>query len=87
MASKKILVLNPNGTDIYDEATREVAEPAGTSDTEVVVRDMEGSVPRTAFLHAPSVRLNPLLTAGGEAEKEEFEAMVNTCCEYPCLLG
>ena len=53
MTSKKILVLNPNGTDIYDEATREVAEPAVSSDTEVVVRNLEGSVPRTAFLPAP----------------------------------
>jgi Asp/Glu/hydantoin racemase len=44
MTGPKILVLNPNGTDIYDEVTREVAVPAVSSDTEVVVRNLEGSV-------------------------------------------
>ena len=85
MTSKKILVLNPNGTDIYDEATREVAEPAVSSDTEVVVRNLEGSVPRTAFLPAPSVLLNPLLTAVVEAEKDGFDAIVIACCDDPGL--
>jgi len=44
MTGPKILVLNPNGTDIYDEVTREVAVPAVSSDTKVVVRNLEGSV-------------------------------------------
>ena len=86
MASPKILVLNPNGTDIYDEVTREVAIPAVASDTEVVIRNLAGSVPRTAFLPAPSVLLNALLTAVVEAEKDGFDAVVIACCDDPGLL-
>jgi|TARA_B100000686_G_C16800268_1_gene985431 Asp/Glu/hydantoin racemase len=85
MANPKILVLNPNGTDIYDQATREVAEPAVSSDTEVVVRNLAGSVPRTAFLPAPSVLMNPLLEAVVQAEKDGFDAIVIACCDDPGL--
>ncbi len=86
MTGPKILVLNPSGTDIYDEVTREVAIPAVASDTEVVIRNLEGHVPRTAFLPAPSVLLNALLTAVVEAEKDGFDAVVIACCDDPGLL-
>ena len=85
MTGPKILILNPNGTDIYDEATREVAIPAVSADTVVEIRNLEGSVPRTAFLPATSVLINPLLTAVVNAEKEGFDAIVIACCDDPGL--
>ena len=63
MSGKKILILNPNGTNIYDDVTLEVAEKAVSSDTNVTVRNLSGSVPKTAFLPATSVLMNQLLTA------------------------
>ena len=85
MSGKKILVLNPNGTNIYDQVTLEVAEMAVSSDTSVIVRNLSGSVPKTAFLPATSVLMNQLLTAVINAEKEGFDAVVIACCSDPGL--
>ncbi len=85
MISKKILILNPNGTNIYDQVTLEVAEMAVSSDTTVIVRNLSGSVPKTAFLPATSVLMNQLLTAVINAEKEGFDAVVIACCSDPGL--
>ena len=85
MSGKKILILNPNGTNIYDEVTLEVAENAVSSDTSVTVRNLSGSVPKTAFLPATSVLMNQLLTAVVDAEKDGFDAVVIACCSDPGL--
>ena len=74
MSRKKILVVNPNGTNIYDQVTIDVAETAVSSDTTVIVRNLSGSVPKTAFLPATPVLMNQLLTAVVDAEKEGFLA-------------
>ena len=85
MSGKKILILNPNGTNIYDDVTLAVAEKAVSSDTNVAVRNLSGSVPKTAFLPATSVLMNQLLTAVVDAEKDGFDAVVIACCSDPGL--
>ena len=85
MSRKKILVVNPNGTNIYDQVTIDVAETAVSSDTTVIVRNLSGSVPKTAFLPATTVLMNQLLTAVVDAEKEGFDAVVIACCSDPGL--
>ena len=85
MIRKKILVVNPNGTNIYDKVTIDVAETAVSSDTTVIVRNLSGSVPKTAFLPSTTVLMNQLLTAVVDAEKEGFDAVVIACCSDPGL--
>ena len=47
MIGKKILILNPNGTNIYDEVTLEVARKSVSSGTSVLVKNLSGDVPKT----------------------------------------
>ena len=61
MSGKKILVLNPNGTNIYDQVTLDVAKNSVSSDTSILVKNLSGSVPKTAFLPATSVLMSELL--------------------------
>ena len=85
MGGKKILVLNPNGTNIYDQVTLDVAKNSVSSDTSIFVKNLSGSVPKTAFLPATSVLMNQLLTAVVNAEKDGFDAVVIACCSDPGL--
>lgn len=82
--SVRILFINPLGTDMYDEHTRNILSPAASQDTELVVRSLQG-VPKTPYLPSAAVFHNQLFQTIIEAENEGFDGVVIGCCADPGL--
>ena len=85
MKKINIQIINPNGTDIYDKVTYQVANSVVSEKTVINVTNLEGKVPKTAFLPKSSVLMNPLLEACTKSEKEGFDAIIIACCDDPGL--
>ena len=80
----RILYLNPLGTDMYDEYTFNILQPAASPDTELVVRSLE-DVPKTPYLPPAAYFTNQLLHAVIQGEKEGFDGVAIGCCADPGL--
>ncbi len=82
--SIRILYINPLGTDMYDEYTSNILQPAACPDTELVIRSLQ-NVPKTPYLASPAYFTNQLLHAVIEGEKEGFDGISIGCCADPGL--
>jgi Asp/Glu/hydantoin racemase len=80
----RILVVNPVGTDIYDQTTLDVATMAADPSTEIIVRHLHG-VSATPFIPSQELVLGPLLSAVIQGERDGFNAVVIACCSDPGL--
>lgn len=80
----RILVIDPIGTDIYDEHMLSILRPHANADTDLVVRNLQ-NVPKTPFLPSPALFYNQLFQAVIDAEKEGFDGVVIGCCSDPGL--
>jgi Asp/Glu/hydantoin racemase len=80
----RILFINPNGTDIYDEHTASILGPVASSGTEVVVRSLHG-VPKMPFLCRLPSCYKQLFETIVDAEKEGFDGVVIGCAGDPGL--
>lgn len=80
----RILFINPMGTDMYDEHMASILNPIANSDTQLVVRSLQG-VPKTPFLPSPALFHNQLFQTVIDAEKEGFDGIVIACCADPGL--
>ncbi|MDE0465092.1 MAG: aspartate/glutamate racemase family protein [Caldilineaceae bacterium] len=78
----RILYINPLGTDMYDEYTYSILQPAACPDTELVVRSLK-DVPKTPYLPPAAYFTNQLLHAVTEGEKEGFDGISIGCCADP----
>ncbi len=82
---KRILVVQPMGTDIYDKVTLDVVAPAVANDTEVEVRNLGDSVPPTPFLPPAASYHNQLIRMVQDAGPEGFDAVAIACTADPGL--
>ncbi len=80
----RILFIDPVGTDIYDEHMAAILRPQASSNTELVVCNLQG-VPKTPFLPTPAAFYNQLFQTIINAEKEGFDGVVIACCSDPGL--
>ncbi len=85
MAGPRLLVINPLGTNLYNEDTLAVARQAVDPDTEIVVRHLETGVPQTAYLPSQELFFNQLLTMVTTGEQEGFDGIVISCASDPGL--
>jgi Asp/Glu/hydantoin racemase len=81
----KILLINPLGTDMFDQLTVDVVQAHLASDTEVVCRSLGGEVPNTPYLCSPSIYHDPLVRAVQVASSQGFDAVGISCCGDPAL--
>ncbi|GAB3509225.1 aspartate/glutamate racemase family protein [Phytohabitans suffuscus] len=82
---RRLLVINPLGTDYHDAETVELLAgqlPAGVT---VTVDSLRDGVPATAFLPLPSTSYNQLIGRVIAAEREGFDAVVIACASDPTL--
>ncbi len=82
---KRLLVVNPLGTDLYDVQTLDLLAPVVSRDTDLVVRSLGDGVPKTAYLPITSLFYNQLIQAIADAQREGFDAAAIACCSDPAL--
>lgn len=80
----RILFINPNGTDIYDQHMAAILGPAASPDTEVIVRSLQGG-PKVPFLSRHPDTFNRLFQTIVDAETEGFDGVVIGCAGDPGL--
>src|SRR5690625_90556 len=84
--TRRILLINPIGTDIMDDLTVEVVSPALMPDTAVVCRSLGGpGVPPSPFLAPAATYTNQLLAMVAGAAEEGFDAVAVCCAGDPAL--
>jgi Asp/Glu/hydantoin racemase len=84
--SRRILLVNPIGTDIMDQLTIDVVAPALMGDTEVECRSLGGpGVPPSPFLAPAQTYTNQLLAMVAGAAGEGFDAVAICCSGDPAL--
>ena len=83
--SKRVLVINPMGSDLYDRVTLDVVAPAVGHDTDVEVRNLGDSVPASPFLPPAATYHNQLIQAVQDAAADGFDAVAIACTADPAL--
>jgi Asp/Glu/hydantoin racemase len=83
--SLRMLLINPLGTEIFDQITVDLVRPHLSPDTDVVCRSLGDAVPRTPYLAPASAYHDPLVGAVRAAADEGFDVVGISCCGDPAL--
>ena len=81
---RRILLIEPLGTDLHLERDRCLAQSAVSAETQVEVRHLP-ELPASAYLPAEDVLLSPLLRAVRAGHTEGFDAIGILCASDPGL--
>lgn len=79
----KLLVINPFGTDGYDQKVSEVIENVIRDDTTIVVENLEKGPPFIRHAYFQSLIVPEIVERIYQAEKEGFDGVFVSCCFEP----
>lgn len=80
----RILFVHPMGTDMYNEWTLDVLEPAAGPDTRVAARHLPG-LPETPFVPESDVWQDEFFAAVVAAERDGYDVVVSACTSDPLV--
>ncbi|MFX0198673.1 MAG: aspartate/glutamate racemase family protein [Candidatus Hodarchaeota archaeon] len=79
----KLLVLNPFGTDIFDEAVQAVLDRAKRSDTELAVDHLAKGPPFFRYSYFQSLAVPDIVERILQAEKQAYQGVYVACSAEP----
>lgn len=82
--TRRILLVNPLGTDMVDELTVDLVRPHLAADTHVECWSLGDTVPPSPYRSSPEQHYNQLIGLVRNAS-EEFDAIGISCCGDPAL--
>ncbi|OYT47215.1 MAG: hypothetical protein B6U85_05735, partial [Desulfurococcales archaeon ex4484_42] len=81
----KILIINPVGTDLWNDLTLQAVKEVVNPDTEVIVRSLKGAPPAIECDYDRDLAAPHVINEVINASKEGFDAIIINCFDDPGL--
>ncbi len=81
----KILIINPVGTDLWNDLTLQAVKEVVNPDTEVIVRSLKGAPPAIECDYDRDLAAPHVVNEVIKASKEGFDAIIINCFDDPGL--